>query len=273
MNNRATHLGLCQVCGARHKAGRHDKRLALHGYTVQFGSFNGSCRGSGELPFELSCDLVKWSIASAKEQVEKLSHKVAALEAGAGELVYPFEERIGRTRLQMWRACRVEKIERGVKLVSLVGAREQNLSSIHTIERGEQYVREVALRHYKSETEQLERYAKSQEERLVGWCVRELSPISVLEDERVEARQSANAAKQEREAANAERKRKSRIRENWSDLAWALWSLANVSNATENQKEHWGATRDRLIPALAQATEQSMEEVLALAQQKSRRLR
>jgi len=40
-------------------------RLAKHGYTTKWGFFSGVCRGSGELPLEVSCDLVKQSIVWA----------------------------------------------------------------------------------------------------------------------------------------------------------------------------------------------------------------
>jgi hypothetical protein len=80
---KATHKGTCQWCGAQQKlpAGR----LSQHGYTLRWGFFSGVCHGSGCLPFEQSCDLIKGAIDWAQK-------RIVTLEASAEELRRPATE-------------------------------------------------------------------------------------------------------------------------------------------------------------------------------------
>jgi len=53
----ATHYGTCQACMRQQKA--PGGVLAKHGYVVaKYGFFVGTCPGSGQLPFEVSCDYI-----------------------------------------------------------------------------------------------------------------------------------------------------------------------------------------------------------------------
>ena len=63
----ATHYGTCQLCGSLQKA--PGGRLAKHGYDVAYGFFNGVCRGSHELPYEVSCDLLVAILAGIKVSI------------------------------------------------------------------------------------------------------------------------------------------------------------------------------------------------------------
>jgi len=72
---KATHKGTCQVCGKLHKL---PHGLSVHGYTVDFGFFSGTCRGSYGRPFEKSHDLISKSITDAKNLIEE--HKTAIQE-------------------------------------------------------------------------------------------------------------------------------------------------------------------------------------------------
>jgi len=47
---KATHYGTCQICNNKQKA--PDGLLSKHGYTVDYGFFNGVCHGAEHLPFE-----------------------------------------------------------------------------------------------------------------------------------------------------------------------------------------------------------------------------
>lgn len=76
-----THLGTCQVCEHVQAVNSRTGRLAKHGYTVDFHVFNGTCWGSGELPYEKDCELVKQSIARANEQREATLSFIARVEA------------------------------------------------------------------------------------------------------------------------------------------------------------------------------------------------
>ena len=64
---KATHYGTCQLCNSLQKA--PNGHLAKHGYDVQYGFFNGICRGSNELPYEVSCDLLVTVLAGIKVSI------------------------------------------------------------------------------------------------------------------------------------------------------------------------------------------------------------
>lgn len=63
----ATHYGTCQLCSSLQKA--PGGRLAKHGYDVQYGFFNGICRGSHELPYEVSNELLVSILAGIKVSI------------------------------------------------------------------------------------------------------------------------------------------------------------------------------------------------------------
>lgn len=71
---KATHKGTCQCCGAVQKL--PNGVLSKHGYTVDWGYFNGTCSGAGSLPFEKSKDLVDSFIDSAKRQIERIKEEI-----------------------------------------------------------------------------------------------------------------------------------------------------------------------------------------------------
>lgn len=71
---RATHKGHCQVCGALQML--PSGVLAKHGYTVDWGFFNGTCYGSGHLPIEQDKTLVL-------EMIDRALGNVAALKNSA----------------------------------------------------------------------------------------------------------------------------------------------------------------------------------------------
>lgn len=76
---KATHTGTCQCCGNRQKL--PNGVLSKHGYTVDYGWFNGVCYGAGELPFEQSKDLIEDFIVKAEERAVELNEKADAYEA------------------------------------------------------------------------------------------------------------------------------------------------------------------------------------------------
>ena len=69
-NAKATHIGTCQVCGRSQKL--PNDRLSKHGYTKEWGFFNGVCPGAHHLPFEVSIDQIESAIASAKRNREEV---------------------------------------------------------------------------------------------------------------------------------------------------------------------------------------------------------
>jgi len=78
--NKATHSGTCQVCGNFQKL--PGNVLSKHGYTKQWGFFNGVCWGAGSKPFEISIDLIEGAIARATETLEATRKESAELKAG-----------------------------------------------------------------------------------------------------------------------------------------------------------------------------------------------
>ncbi len=49
----STHTGTCQACGSRQAVHVVTGNIAKHGYTTEYGFFNGTCGGSDHLPLEL----------------------------------------------------------------------------------------------------------------------------------------------------------------------------------------------------------------------------
>lgn len=62
---KSTHSGTCQICGCVQKL--PNGKLAKHGYTKRWGFFTGTCTGSGEFPYEISCQKVIESISTAEK--------------------------------------------------------------------------------------------------------------------------------------------------------------------------------------------------------------
>lgn len=53
MTTASTHTGICQACGRRQAVHVNTGLIAKHGYTTEYGFFNGTCGGSDALPLEL----------------------------------------------------------------------------------------------------------------------------------------------------------------------------------------------------------------------------
>lgn len=76
---KATHIGSCQICGREQKL--PSNAMSLHGYTVNWGFFNGTCTGSRYLPFEQSKNLIEEAIKNVTAQHARLTSQVADLRA------------------------------------------------------------------------------------------------------------------------------------------------------------------------------------------------
>ena len=64
-----THKGTCQVCGSVQAVNNKTGMIAKHGYTVDWGMFQGECPGSHELPIEKSQELTVCVISSIQSQL------------------------------------------------------------------------------------------------------------------------------------------------------------------------------------------------------------
>lgn len=107
----ATHQGECQGCGRVQKL--PGGSLSLHGYTVEWGFFNGTCGGAKHLPYELSCDYCKACIVSAAASREA---SLAAAKKYRREITDPIADFV---EVPMGRDPRTHKI-RSVMVQNLV---------------------------------------------------------------------------------------------------------------------------------------------------------
>jgi len=67
-----THKGTCQLCGRIQAVNNKTGEIAKHGYTVDYGFFSGTCRGSGYLPLqqdraELDSQIKSWEEFTANQ--------------------------------------------------------------------------------------------------------------------------------------------------------------------------------------------------------------
>lgn len=84
-NKTHTHKGHCQVCGRIHAVDVTHNFIAKHGYTVDFGFFNGVCEGSGELPLEIDKSLTEETIVELTNYLALQSTYLEGLESGKVE--------------------------------------------------------------------------------------------------------------------------------------------------------------------------------------------
>jgi len=112
MRQKSTHSGACQLCGHTQKL--PGERLSLHGYSVKWNCFTGTCPGSRELPYELSCDLLPPRAKIAHEESVRLftwADEVAALT----EIIWLREEvLIAGRRERTWKQIPVANITIGL---------------------------------------------------------------------------------------------------------------------------------------------------------------
>lgn len=79
MSKKATHYGTCQVCGRQQKL--PGGFMSKHGYTVEWGWFNGVCPGADHLPFEKSKDLIEKAIKDVQANIAALEAEIEKLMA------------------------------------------------------------------------------------------------------------------------------------------------------------------------------------------------
>lgn len=89
---KATHRGECQLCG--HVQKLPGGALSLHGYTKQWGFFQGSCPGSRKLPYEISCDQIEKRIPQVRSSIDDLHEHAANVRADRATV--RFNKRIQR---------------------------------------------------------------------------------------------------------------------------------------------------------------------------------
>lgn len=77
---KATHNGICQVCGALQAVNPKTGKLANHGYSVMWHSQHGTCPGSRQLPIQVSSDLAEKTAEGLEAKMNKLRRDVESGE-------------------------------------------------------------------------------------------------------------------------------------------------------------------------------------------------
>jgi hypothetical protein len=78
-----THRGTCQACGSIQASANSNSLIAKHGYTVNWGYFNGTCQGSDKRPAEHDVTLTKTVIQFCTETAADHDASIAALKDGS----------------------------------------------------------------------------------------------------------------------------------------------------------------------------------------------
>src|SRR5262245_4567782 len=93
----ATHYGECQLCGHEQKL-PGGGFLSLHGYSVKWNSFMGTCPGSRHLPYEQSCDLLDMEIKAQHAHISDLQHRSKVIASPSFKNAFVSEYRAARSR-------------------------------------------------------------------------------------------------------------------------------------------------------------------------------
>jgi hypothetical protein len=92
-----THRGTCQACGHVQAVDNVTRLVALHGYTVDWGCFNGTCGGSGKNPAELNTAYTHTIIAMCDDHAK--AHEAAVANLKSGKFVPLTFERYNPTKV------------------------------------------------------------------------------------------------------------------------------------------------------------------------------
>jgi len=83
-----THKGTCQSCGNIQAVKNGAGTLAAHGYTVEYGYFEGECWGSAELPLQINREIADNTIAFFNSKAADLNKIVADHRDGTRKLTH-----------------------------------------------------------------------------------------------------------------------------------------------------------------------------------------
>ncbi len=191
---KATHYGTCQACGRVQKLPGPGV-LSKHGYNVAHGFFSGVCAGSGELPYELSCEKIKGFIAAAETQISQLRITGTRLEERATEpkaWVHTYCRNIGYTWTEV---TIIESIQTGSSGSSWATfhyefegkpVRVENYNRLSLLDLCTRFNRQFSERTVRSEIAILRRYMRWQEDRIIRWIPNTpLIPITTKPDTKV----------------------------------------------------------------------------------------
>lgn len=86
MKTTHTHRGHCQACGRVHAVDTANNLLAKHGYTVEYGYFDGVCNGSDRKPLEVDKSFAEATIVKINKWID--DQKVLLQEATEGKKTF-----------------------------------------------------------------------------------------------------------------------------------------------------------------------------------------
>lgn len=185
MAKKATHYGICQACGSRQKL--PGDALSLHGYRVRNGWFEGACVGSGNLPFEVSKDLIESFIAAAEHLRDRFLARAAAhraIEFGSLEcwhrVYHPELSNRSRGSVYLWHEGRVQAKERGGLEFVYTSRDVEKRVDLHCYSHADataQEKREAFAKSLDYDAEREVRYIKWQQRRIADWAPKPLTPI------------------------------------------------------------------------------------------------
>lgn len=187
-------VGTCQICGRIQKLPK--KRLSLHGYTVEWQMFTGTCPGSGHAPFEISCGLIEDAILQAKRQAQQLAAmrddylKPATEPVGFVSVYLDYKEieaKYGRfvrgKSGYRWIKGRIERREpkhgQYFVVIDETDGREHYIYGRFNdtpLSVADHFRKNYSL-HLQNEISNIERYIAWQEDRIANWEPKELTPV------------------------------------------------------------------------------------------------
>lgn len=91
MKTTHTHKGHCQVCGNIQAVDNSHNLLAKHGYSVDYGYFNGVCTGADNLPIELDRTIADKTIIRINNYIKETQTNIANIENWFPATVYRYE--------------------------------------------------------------------------------------------------------------------------------------------------------------------------------------
>jgi hypothetical protein len=164
----ATHKGTCQICAAIQKIVKG--KVAKHGYSVNWmgtKGFTKHCKGTGELPLEQDCTVLKAYIQYLND---KLVNQKSLLVSITSIMESPVENKVWRRIGEVYVEVELTEREDGYYFIDAEGMEKRFMGN------GCYTLKEVVIRtrnSYKNDTNQsigtIERLIGYKQERLDNW--------------------------------------------------------------------------------------------------------
>lgn len=183
MAKTATHMGTCQICGHFQKL--PGGKLSLHGYTKQWGFFNGTCPGSRYQPFETGTDRIEAAIESSLRTAAHLRESADALEASDEKWAHVYVPATWAHRKSGYEWVSVESFVYEGGRLTITGT-DGKTRELGYITRSGHYTPDAMWTARRAELAGVrrgmaadhDRYVAWQRERIAGWTPQELKPVT-----------------------------------------------------------------------------------------------